>query len=89
MSNAGVKRRRAGEEDERIISNTTGKQWCDLPYQLLSRIADGLGLIDLLSFRAVCNDWRSASSEASAKVESMQRDPWFLIRMGEVLSVPS
>ena len=78
MSGAGVKQQMC-VEDKSIISNTTEKRWCDLPYQLLSLIADGLGLIDLLSLRAVCKDWRSASSEASAKVESMCPHPWLLM----------
>ncbi|XP_021811043.1 F-box protein At3g56470-like [Prunus avium] len=49
-----------------------------LPPELLSKIADGLSLIDLLSFRSVCKAWNSASSTASAQNESSY-EPWFLL----------
>ncbi|MED6161342.1 hypothetical protein PIB30_059791 [Stylosanthes scabra] len=51
----------------------------DLPHDLLSVVADDLGLIDLLRFRAVCKDWRSASTWSTALVESMDDNPWLLI----------
>ncbi|XP_057747828.1 F-box protein At3g56470-like [Arachis stenosperma] len=51
----------------------------DLPQDLLSLVADELGLIDLLSFRAVCRNWRSASTWSTAAVESMHGYPWLLI----------
>ncbi|KAL4330621.1 hypothetical protein AHAS_Ahas13G0418400 [Arachis hypogaea] len=51
----------------------------DLPQDLLSLVADELGLIDLLSFRAVCRNWRSASTWSTAVVESMHGHPWLLI----------
>ncbi|KAI5335640.1 hypothetical protein L3X38_025773 [Prunus dulcis] len=49
-----------------------------LPPELLSKIADGLSLIDLLSFRSVCKAWNSASATASAQNESSY-EPWFLL----------
>ncbi|MED6155163.1 hypothetical protein PIB30_002891 [Stylosanthes scabra] len=51
----------------------------DLPHDLLSLVADDLGIIDLLRFRAVCKDWRSASSWSTAIVESMDDNPWLLV----------
>ncbi|KAJ7972878.1 F-box protein family [Quillaja saponaria] len=55
------------------------RSWSDLPPELLSKIADSLGLIELVSFRGVCKDWNSASSIASAQVESLSDEPWFLM----------
>ncbi|KAJ7972877.1 F-box protein family [Quillaja saponaria] len=55
------------------------RQWSDLPSELLSRIADTLGLIELLAFRGVSKDWNSASLTASGNTESSRREPWFLI----------
>ncbi|KAI9079041.1 hypothetical protein K1719_032528 [Acacia pycnantha] len=56
-------------------------QWSDLHFDLISTITNQLGLIDLLSFRGVCNYWRSAasSSKASAEIESLVPRPWFLL----------
>lgn len=54
-------------------------RWSNLPRELLSIISLQLGLIDLLGFRAVCKDWRSASSESSAHIESSRPVPWFLL----------
>nr|GMD71009.1 F-box protein At4g00893-like [Ipomoea batatas] len=54
--------------------------WSDLPPELLSKIASCLEFFDLLRFRFVCKDWRSASSTASASVESTPgRQPCFLL----------
>jgi hypothetical protein len=50
----------------------------DLPSELLAVIAESLGIIELLSFRSVCKDWNSASTTASAQIESTQ-EPWFLV----------
>ncbi|KAK4259643.1 hypothetical protein QN277_005953 [Acacia crassicarpa] len=55
------------------------RPWADLQFDLLSIISNQLGLIDLLSFRAVCNHWRSASSQASAEIESSKAQLWFLL----------
>ncbi|KAE8692855.1 NAD(P)-binding Rossmann-fold superfamily protein, putative isoform 1 [Hibiscus syriacus] len=53
------------------------RDWTDLP--LLSSIADRLGLIELLRFRAVCKAWYAASSFASADIEALpDRNPWFI-----------
>ncbi|XP_020238708.1 F-box/kelch-repeat protein At1g57790 [Cajanus cajan] len=61
------------------------KGWSDLPHELLSQIASGLGLIEFLSFRGVCKDWYVASSKLSPEPEdkSFRSDPWFLIYEGE------
>ncbi|XVE73238.1 hypothetical protein DITRI_Ditri11bG0101100 [Diplodiscus trichospermus] len=54
--------------------------WSDLPSELLQSIADRLGLIELLCFRGVCKDWKSASSTASAEIEALpNHEPWFLL----------
>ncbi|KAK7332032.1 hypothetical protein VNO80_28778 [Phaseolus coccineus] len=63
-------------------------KWSDLPRDLLSQIAKGLGLIDFLSFRGVCKDWNTASLEVSPlEVSPVDKsalcDPWFLIYGGE------
>lgn len=59
----------------------TSRDWTDLP--LLPSIADRLGLIDLLRFRAVCKDWNSASFAATAEIEAIpDQDPWCLIYGG-------
>ncbi|KAE9460557.1 hypothetical protein C3L33_07559, partial [Rhododendron williamsianum] len=61
-------------------NNVETRSWSDLPHELLSPVADGLGIIDLLGFRGTCKDWRSASSTASAEIESsLHRKPWFLL----------
>ncbi|XP_050236230.1 uncharacterized protein LOC126686228 [Mercurialis annua] len=55
------------------------RKWCDLPCDILASVASGLGMIDLISFRSVCKDWKSASRTASAEIESSShREPWFL-----------
>ncbi|TMX01115.1 hypothetical protein EJD97_025103, partial [Solanum chilense] len=53
-----------------IRTRIPSRTWCDLYPELLSEIAESLGIIDLLGFRGVCKDWRSASSTASASIES-------------------
>ncbi|XP_027338150.1 F-box/kelch-repeat protein At1g57790-like [Abrus precatorius] len=53
-------------------------QWSNLPYDLLSRIARDLELIDFLSFRGVCRDWNIASSKTSPQDKSRESDLWFL-----------
>ena len=67
-----------------LIRTTYGqmaeRKWSDLPSDLLSPIADRLGLIELLCFRGVCKDWKSASTTASAEIESLpDHEPWFLV----------
>ncbi|KAK6939271.1 F-box domain [Dillenia turbinata] len=51
----------------------TKASWSELPKELLSKIANLLDLIDLLSFRGVCNEWRKASSIASAEIQIHRR----------------
>ncbi|KAL2535584.1 F-box protein-like [Forsythia ovata] len=54
--------------------------WVDLPPELVSLIANSLGLIDLLSLRGVCKDWRLAPSTATAEIESEpSTKPWFIL----------
>ncbi|XP_028774877.1 F-box protein At3g56470-like [Neltuma alba] len=55
------------------------KPWSDLHSDLTSMISDQLGLIDLLSFRGVCNYWRSSCSNSSAEIESSVPKPWFML----------
>ncbi|KAG8663462.1 hypothetical protein MANES_01G213200v8 [Manihot esculenta] len=56
------------------------RDWSELPHELIAIVADGLGIIDLLSFRGVCKDWNIASRTASAEIESSpSREPWFLL----------
>lgn len=56
------------------------RPWSDLPPELLSLIAMRLGVIELLGFRGVCKGWRSASSTASAEIESaIGNAPSFLV----------
>ncbi|KAH7837149.1 hypothetical protein Vadar_010210 [Vaccinium darrowii] len=60
--------------------NVETRPWSDLPQELLSPVANRLGIIELLGFRDTCKDWRSASSTASAEIESSRhRKPWFLL----------
>ncbi|KAI3506835.1 hypothetical protein L1887_21403 [Cichorium endivia] len=54
------------------------RSFSHLPPDVLSSIADRLPVIDLLGFRGTCNDFRSASSAASAEIES-SRTPWLLL----------
>ncbi|XP_060181432.1 F-box protein At4g00893-like isoform X2 [Lycium barbarum] len=68
------------EEDEYIGTRISSRAWCDLPPELLREIANSLGLFDLLAFRGVCKDWRSASFTASAPIESARdTKPCFLL----------
>ncbi|XP_006366381.1 F-box protein At4g00893-like [Solanum tuberosum] len=62
------------EEEEYIRTRISSRAWCDLHPELLNEIAESLGIIDLLGFRGVCKDWRSASFTASASIESTSRD---------------
>lgn len=58
--------------------------WSDLPPELLCTIADLLGLIDILSFRGVCKEWRSASTTCSAEMESASNvEPSFLVNQDD------
>lgn len=58
--------------------------WSNLPRDLLSNIADDLGLMELMNLRGVCKDWRNVSSENLLnQVESFGCDPWFLLYDGE------
>ncbi|XP_076930595.1 F-box/kelch-repeat protein At1g57790-like [Bidens hawaiensis] len=53
------------------------RSWTDLPMEMLSFIAIKLPLLELLSFRGTCKDFRSASSTATAAIESSKK-PWLL-----------
>ncbi|KAM7276089.1 hypothetical protein ACFE04_017955 [Oxalis oulophora] len=57
-------------------SDPLARPWSELPDELLEIIASYLGLIELISFRAVCQDWRFASWKATAEIGSSK--PWFL-----------
>nr|GFA55329.1 F-box domain-containing protein [Tanacetum cinerariifolium] len=53
--------------------------WADLPTDLLSSIVDRLEIIEPLSFRGTCMDFRRASRDASASIESSTSTrPWLL-----------
>ncbi|KDO87416.1 hypothetical protein CISIN_1g038784mg [Citrus sinensis] len=59
-------------------------QWADLPSELLSLIAERLGVIDLFSFSIVCKGWNSAASTPSSQISaqiisSPNRALWFLL----------
>nr|XP_018625131.2 uncharacterized protein LOC104092630 [Nicotiana tomentosiformis] len=58
----------------------SARSWRDLPSELLSDIANNLGIFDLLGFRGVCSGWRSSSITASAAIESApDNHPYFLL----------
>ncbi|KAM7276363.1 hypothetical protein ACFE04_018229 [Oxalis oulophora] len=69
------------ETDHEVIPSKAQRvatTWSDLPWELLEFIAKNyLALIDFLSFRGVCKDWKLASSRCTAEIES--RDPWLLV----------
>lgn len=52
------------------------RQWSNLPRDILSHVADRLGLIDFLKFRPVCKDFLSASSIGTTQTQCL---PWFLV----------
>ncbi|KAK9201758.1 hypothetical protein WN944_016965 [Citrus x changshan-huyou] len=59
-------------------------QWADLPSELISLIAERLGVIDLFSFSIVCKGWNSAASTPSSQISaqiisSPNRALWFLL----------
>nr|GEW65390.1 F-box domain-containing protein [Tanacetum cinerariifolium] len=62
---------------ERMEKSNRFRPWADLPTDLLSSIANRLEIIELLSFRGTCKDFRRASLDASASIESSAR-PWIL-----------
>lgn len=55
------------------------RPWADLPTDILSNIADRLPIIEFLSFRGTCKDFRRASYNASAENES-RNTPWLILR---------
>ncbi|KAJ1402150.1 F-box-like domain superfamily [Sesbania bispinosa] len=71
------------EADSTISKTTCILDWSNLPQDLLSKIANGLELIDFLSFSGVCKDWRNASLKALSEDKSFGYDPWFLMYDGE------
>ncbi|CAL5357569.1 unnamed protein product [Camellia sinensis] len=73
--------KRLSNSTETTLSEVeTTRPWSDLPRDLLSPIANRLGLIELLGFRGACKDWKAASSTASAKTESSSdHRPWFIL----------
>ncbi|XP_047326938.1 altered inheritance of mitochondria protein 44-like [Impatiens glandulifera] len=55
--------------------------WSDLLPELVSAIAEKLGLIDLLALRGTCRSWRLASFSVTAKLKDSilhQMPPWLL-----------
>ncbi|OIS96477.1 f-box protein [Nicotiana attenuata] len=58
----------------------SARSWRDLPPEILTEIADNFGIIDLLGFRGVCTNWRSASFLATAAIEyAPDTHPYFLL----------
>ncbi|MED6195225.1 hypothetical protein PIB30_035922 [Stylosanthes scabra] len=60
---------------KRRKSDESEVEWCNLPGDLLSRIATYLDLIDFIRFRVVCKGWNIPHSEYNPS----QRELWFLI----------
>lgn len=62
------------------MANMRHMQWSDLPPELITDIAERLGLLEVMRFRSVCQSWNSASSSTmSAKIESVLKyEIWFL-----------
>ncbi|PWA44686.1 F-box domain-containing protein [Artemisia annua] len=60
------------------MKKTRVRPWADLPTDILSSIADRLGIIELLGFRGTCKDFRRASYNASARLQSYAQ-PWLFI----------
>ncbi|KAI3806039.1 hypothetical protein L1987_21929 [Smallanthus sonchifolius] len=59
------------------LASDSPRSWTDLPFEILSFIAIRLPIIELLSFRGTCKDFRSASSTATAEIQS-SKNPWLL-----------
>ncbi|KAL5561578.1 hypothetical protein UlMin_031325 [Ulmus minor] len=75
---------RVSKKREIVIQKEIVRDWSDLHTDILSRIADNFGIIDLISFRGVCKHWKYASSTATAEVESSKGQcPWFLLYSDE------
>lgn len=60
------------------------RQWADLPSELISLIAERLGIIDLFSLSMVCKGWNSAASTPSSQISaqiisSPNHALWFLL----------
>ncbi|OVA13490.1 F-box domain [Macleaya cordata] len=67
------------------------RPWSDLPFELLEQIDDRLAIIELLSFRGTCREWRRVASfkasahhhhqtESSTTTTTNQvEQPWFLL----------
>ncbi|XP_009628608.1 F-box protein At4g00893-like [Nicotiana tomentosiformis] len=69
--------RKKGKLQDCLLSS---RSWRDLPSELLKEIADSFGITDLLAFRGVCTNWRSASFSATAAIESVpDTHPYFLL----------
>eukprot|EP00257_Ricinus_communis_P025970 XP_025013384.1 F-box protein At3g56470-like [Ricinus communis] len=85
MESASENKDTSAELQRDIVDDKAAeRKWSDLPLDILPMIAGRLGIIDLISFRSVCKDWKSASATASAEIESSPlREPWFLLYGGE------
>ncbi|MED6183711.1 hypothetical protein PIB30_040263 [Stylosanthes scabra] len=62
-------------EMKRRKSDESEVEWCNLPGDLLSRIATYLEFIDFIRFRVVCKGWNIPPSEYNPS----QSELWFLI----------
>ncbi|KAL6952423.1 hypothetical protein U1Q18_041413 [Sarracenia purpurea var. burkii] len=74
---------------ETIVADVERKTpWADLPRELLTSIADRLGIIELLSFRGTCKEWHSSTSSSSAQIESSPNcRPWLIFHSDDSQSV--
>jgi len=66
------------EADSAICKKKRIGEWSNMPYDLLSNIANRLELIDFTSFTHVCKDWRYAT-EPLHEAKFSGCDPWFLL----------
>ncbi|OVA09561.1 F-box domain [Macleaya cordata] len=66
------------------------RPWSDLPCELLEQIEDPLAIVELLSFRGTCREWRRVASfkasahhhhqtESSTTTTNQAEQPWFLL----------
>jgi len=76
MKQSGIAK--MSEADSAICKKKRKAEWSNMPYDLLSNIANRLELIDFTSFHRVCKDWRYAT-EPLVDAKFSGCDPWFLL----------
>ncbi|KAL1365257.1 hypothetical protein HN51_013320 [Arachis hypogaea] len=60
-------------------ANSDNKKRNNSIHLLAQIFSDYLELKELLRIRGVCKDWKYASTEALARIETFQDEPWFLM----------